>query len=282
MSVAFDPETASLEELRAKADAQDIDNTTQDPPQQDPVQDPVDDQDPPDEVVYRREIDLGDGSGVQVFEAPTIEELVDKLATAQEHATRKIRELTATKKTATEPTQQELDEEFILSQELANNPSLAFDKLFQKRLGSSPEEVKKGLQRLADIDREAADKQAAVTFVEKNPDYVATPKNGAKIDRYLKTYNLPGTVENIEKAFQDLSESGLLETKKPEGTQGTDTQQQTRIVAVTGHQRKVASGLSARRTAPVTRAAGPTQEELETMPLEKLRELSNKELAAQQ
>src|SRR5215472_8244458 len=41
---------------------------------------------------FERVIDLGDGSGVQKFTADSMEELVDKLARAQEHATRKIRE----------------------------------------------------------------------------------------------------------------------------------------------------------------------------------------------
>src|SRR5690348_12024093 len=47
----------------------------------------------PDKIIYQREIDLGDGSGVQVFRADSLEELVDKLAEAQRNATRKIREL---------------------------------------------------------------------------------------------------------------------------------------------------------------------------------------------
>src|SRR5690348_9223353 len=41
---------------------------------------------------FRREIDLGDGSGKQVFEADSPEALIDKLADAQVHATKKIRE----------------------------------------------------------------------------------------------------------------------------------------------------------------------------------------------
>ena len=50
---------------------------------------------PPSKFV--REIDLKDGSGVQKFEAESWEGLVDKLATAQENATKKIRELSARK-----------------------------------------------------------------------------------------------------------------------------------------------------------------------------------------
>src|SRR5437868_2462551 len=71
--------------------------------------------------VFSRTIDLGDGSGVQVFEAPTLEELVDKLAKAQENATRKIRELAAKVKIEPAPeTKSKLspDEEFVLGQEM--------------------------------------------------------------------------------------------------------------------------------------------------------------------
>lgn len=38
-------------------------------------------------------IDIGDGAGVQVFEAETETELIAKLVIAQENATRKIRDL---------------------------------------------------------------------------------------------------------------------------------------------------------------------------------------------
>jgi hypothetical protein len=38
-------------------------------------------------------IDTRDGAGVQVFQAASKDEMIMKLATAQEHATRKIRDL---------------------------------------------------------------------------------------------------------------------------------------------------------------------------------------------
>src|ERR1700743_2577476 len=41
---------------------------------------------------FQREIDLGDGSGKQVFKADSAEELLDKLTEAQKNATIKIRE----------------------------------------------------------------------------------------------------------------------------------------------------------------------------------------------
>src|SRR6266568_7729436 len=84
-------------------------------------------------VLYRREIDLGDGSGTQVFEGETLEELVDKLADAQKHATRKIRDLNRqAKEVAAPPAPKPLtpDEEYLVSQQLQSNPSKAFELLF--------------------------------------------------------------------------------------------------------------------------------------------------------
>src|SRR5271169_3438922 len=48
------------------------------------------------DVVYRYEIDLGDGSGKQVFEGETPEVLIEKLG-EERNATIKIRELSAAK-----------------------------------------------------------------------------------------------------------------------------------------------------------------------------------------
>jgi 16S rRNA G966 N2-methylase RsmD len=43
-------------------------------------------------MTYQKRIDLQDGSGVQVFEAESPEQLVDILVESQRHATKKIRE----------------------------------------------------------------------------------------------------------------------------------------------------------------------------------------------
>src|SRR5581483_2684932 len=97
---AVDPEAMSLEEMRKLADEEaaslDANVVADDEPAaasnaaDDQGDDPAGDE--PDEVIYERKIDLGDGSGVQIFRAASLEDLVDKLAKAQENATRKIRE----------------------------------------------------------------------------------------------------------------------------------------------------------------------------------------------
>jgi hypothetical protein len=174
-------------------------------------------QDEVDEVVYRREIDLGDGSGKQVFEGATLEELVDKLANAQTHATKKIRELSqAVPKT--KPTGRTADEEWVRSQELLNNPTDTVKKMFEELVGEPIENVKTKLERAAKMERAQASEQAAQEFVAQHADdYYAVPENAKKMYRFLDTYKLEHTVENYEKAFEELSESGLLK-EKPQAT----------------------------------------------------------------
>src|SRR5437879_3395776 len=102
------------------------------------TEEPKTDAEPAPETAYEYEIDLGDGSGKQVFRGASYEDLIEKLGKAQEHATRKIRELTAAQKTVetktVEPAVSE-DEDWLLSQELMTTPSKAFPKLFEKLVG---------------------------------------------------------------------------------------------------------------------------------------------------
>src|SRR5450631_1656081 len=91
-------ETMPLEELKAAA------NAAEEPVVEEPkveaiadIETPVETE--PEQFIYKKEIDLGDGSGVQVFTGKgasaldALEELSEKLADAQRHATKKIHEL---------------------------------------------------------------------------------------------------------------------------------------------------------------------------------------------
>ena len=101
---------------------------------------------PPVPQKFTRDIDLKDGSGVQHFEAESWEGLVDKLATAQENATRKIRELSTRPKIEPERdvpqsrTPKPLSEAEILAvkEGLTADPVATFNKLFEAQIGESP------------------------------------------------------------------------------------------------------------------------------------------------
>jgi hypothetical protein len=196
------------------------------------------------------------------------------------HATRKIRELShAPKKEepAPAPTTSEMteDERWLISQEFLTDPDKAFDKLVERRLLPK---LQPQLEKIKAIERQEQAEVASNEFVGSHPDYYATPKNGEKLVRYLNTWKMDATVENLEKAFQDLSESGLLEPKPaPNAENATEETVDQRIAKpgeVVRSVRKVASGLSARRSVSAPISQGPTEEELSKLSLEQLRDLA--------
>ena len=232
-----------------------------------------------DEVVYEREIDLGDGSGVQVFRGATPEELLDKLAEAQVHATRKIRELNTalkSKETAVNPAVAD-DELWVLSQEMLANPLTAVDKVLAKQLGMTTSQLKERLDRLSVIEQERNTQTVAHQFLEEHPEFHTSKANGDRIERYLKTFQLPETLDNVEQAYRELTESGLLETQPDNSntsstTESNSNQSARPRIATTGTktvvvQRRASSGISPRNQASVTKPE-PTVEDLYSMPEE--------------
>jgi hypothetical protein len=232
---------------------------------------------------------------VQVFEASTEAELLDKLVTAQENATRKIRDLAKTVKPAqqtTEKSELTADEEFILGQSMLTKPSEAFTKLFEKTVGMPLNAFKTSLERVNAFERAQARNDASTEFVKRNPDYYAIPANGNRLIAFLSANKLEHTVENLEKAYQDLNSGGLLEAKSAATNATTDdtaaansddtsrieeTEQEQKVIAPVVR-KKAASGLSSSsRNAAPTRATGPTEQELYDMPLEQLRELAERQ-----
>lgn len=167
-------------------------------------------QPPPTKFV--REIDLKDGSGVQHFEAETWEGLVDKLATAQENATRKIKELSQRKPVEPErevkpiyevkqPSESDL---MALKEGFNSDPAAAFKKAFEVFTGQSPEAYQQErAQYLADQKR----KQDEVAFLNSHKkDFYNCPENAQKITAFLGKENLQVTKRNLEYAYQNLAD----------------------------------------------------------------------------
>jgi hypothetical protein len=252
---------------------------TQEETAEDAVDEIEEQEDEPAETVFRRTIDLGDGSGVQVFEAPTLEELVDKLAEAQRNASKKIRELVIKKKEEEKTT---ADEEFVISQELMSKPTAAFSKLFASIVGMPIETFKTKVERLDAFEKAQAENAASTSFVQKHPEYVANDANGKRMVKYLEAHNLPLTEENLTKAFQDLKEIGLVELKSKdvnavkEQTGADKSRIATSEEVVPQQRRRVSSGLSQRgRTVTVpTKPKEPSEDELYSMPKDKLFEVA--------
>lgn len=209
---------------------------------------------------YTATIDIGDGAGVQVFSAPSKDELLNKLIEAQENASRKIREL-STKKTVVEtPTVKEPtpDEELELAQEFLANPHKAFDKLYRQR---REEERQREEAAKAESQKQfEAAQAAAVAFVKSTPDFYPCDKNEKRIMKWLALNgDLAPTVENITTAYNDLNTDGLLVPKPAAEVKAAPR----------------SSGLSVRRSAvPVTpvMSEAQTRDELYKIPLDQLRD----------
>lgn len=255
------------------------------------------------ETIYRKVIDLGDGSGTQVFEGATPDEVMDKLAQAQVHATRKIREQAAElkklqeKPAAKEPTQDDKDDEFLLSQEMLRNPTTAVKKAFKKATGLDIDEIKTLAERVKTIDatetargEEARQQAAASKFLSDHPEYVPNPTNGARLNRavdlLIREARANGQEVNYEtlltSAYADLTASGLLKLKSEDADENVDGDTKTttrRIDATSGQgsqKQTVRSGssLTSRSKNTTRQTKTLSEDDLYSMPLDKLKQLA--------
>lgn len=267
------------------------------------------------EQVFRKEIDLGDGSGVQVFEAPTLEELVEKLATAQVNATKKIRELSSKikevqpKKEKEAPKEREFsnDEEYVLSQEMASKPTSAFKKMFKEIVGVDITDFRSTVDRMKAFEAAQAEQQAqssvetlkeraTASFLADHPEFVPNQTNGTRLIRATNLLINEARAEGKDpkeidygtlllNAYNDLNSSGLLELKSEDEAQettGTDKPRIEEPVKTVPAPKPVkrASSLTVRSTTRPAPKTGLTQEEIDSMPLPKLRELVERQSRA--
>jgi hypothetical protein len=285
-------ENLSLEELRALADGQaqpkpKVEDKATPRVEEVEEQDDEEEDDDEDEEKFVREIDLGDGSGVQVFKAATLEKLLDKLAEAQKNATKKIREQAAQlKKYSAQAEADAADNEYVVSQELMSKPTAAFKKLFKETTGVDIESFKNSWERLQAWEQSQAvqsienqKNQAATQFLADHPEFVTNATNGARLEKAInllvadaeRTGKEINFSQFIEEAYADLSASGLLQLKDMEAEPVKKETPIEKTVQVPAHTRR-ASGLSSRaRTATVPKSTEPTIEDIENMSLDEIR-----------
>lgn len=281
----------SLDELKALANGE---NAKPAAKPAKPAATPEDDEtDEPEEFEYR--IDLEDGSGVQVFKGASVEEVMQKLGDAQKHATRKIREQAEQlKKYSAQAEKDAADNEYVIGQELISKPTAAFKKMFKETTGVDIEQFKNKWERVEALDRaqqiqaiENKKNAAATEFLAAHPEFVANKSNGARLEKAVNILVAEANSKNIEPdfsafletAYTDLSESGLLELKDGNDdsvSSAAPKEPKPPVVQVSAHTRR-SSGLSSRaRTVTTPKNTEPTEDELMSMPLDKLRDLANK------
>jgi hypothetical protein len=189
------------------------------------------------------------GKAPEKFYGRTKDDLLTNVLAAKLHASQHIRDLSKKIKLTARPepqvspqpqaqprqlTQAEIEE---VKTQLATNPDLAFSNWFQKKTGLNPEElvslVEQGRFAREELDSEGV----AKAFMAAHPEYYPDPefKNYLAIVGYLSKVKLRQTldessrdsvnntmrqlirggywtVEDLEEAYEELSEDGLLET----------------------------------------------------------------------
>jgi hypothetical protein len=177
-------------------------------------------------VRLERVIDLGDGSGVQKFigegpdELAAYKDLTAKFEKAQENATRKIRELREKGKAKPDKNVNIKPIDFqqipITDAELqnvkdlmANNQVEGFKRLFELVMGVKPEVMRDTIRNSHQREIERERDMAAVEFMNDHiDDYEPTPRNVKAIGAFLTEQELPVNRQNLEYAFEQLSEKG--------------------------------------------------------------------------
>lgn len=282
----LDPETMPLEELMALANAEPTEEVVEpvQPRNPDgtfaspetvsadaeipPVTEGISAPTPP--TSFSRTIDLGDGSGAQVFTADSLEGLVDKLADAQKHATRKIRELNqVAKQVPKAPARKELtaDEKYLLGQRLINEPDVALRELLEAELGMTFDEFKTSTVQARQITKEKVELAQVQQWLTKNPDFHNVDANAQKMHRYINRFCEGGmTQDNLDLAYASLHGDGLLAAKPVAAPP---------VVVPPAAPRARASSLSSRISTVTPPTSGPTEADLYKMPMHELEALAN-------
>lgn len=245
------------------------------------------DADEPQEHIVRREIDLGDGSGVQVFKgrgASQIEaydDLADRLLDAQRNASKKIREQNDSLKKFNQST---ADDNYVIAKQLQEKPVETIQQLVDRHL------AEKAARETKQINEEKA---IQLAWVAEHPEYIPTPQNSEALFGWIRNQgDTKLTEDNLEKAYQSLKASGLLKLKDESASDdtkevatGTERIAQTDVNS-TQH-RSSTKGSSIRRSngTPITPVkAEPSEDDLydsSKFSLEELRKRANEQLSRQ-
>ena len=195
------------------------------PAPQDVVEEPVHEGEKPSgkRTVYIKKIDLGDGN-VQTFKASTKDELIEKIFNAQVNASKRIKELKAenrkiaqsvqpdpeTPSRTYQPRDLSEDEEIEVINKLQSSPKEAVAKTIEALFGGSIDEIR------ADISygRQAKQREEILAsgrqFMQAHPEYPVTSQNEKLMGEYLQKNKLAWTLKNLEIAYADLQEAGLV------------------------------------------------------------------------
>jgi hypothetical protein len=175
---------------------------------------------------FVKEIDLGDGSGVQKFEADSEAELIDKLVEAQTNATKEIRKLQRAKPRArpqkrervveterpfAEPIQVSVQDDLDFATGLSVNPSKVFGRLFEASTGLKLADLRATGEKVGEMVSQIEEQAGAQAFVTATPEFLPSKANSDALLGILEDEELPVTQQNLSYAYQQAMDGALLE-----------------------------------------------------------------------
>ncbi len=262
---------------------------------------------------WKGTVNIGYG-GSQDFYGKTKDELIRNILKAQFNASRKIREQNKKIKlgepTLTETVQQAVqtvgrkltaDESFEIKTLFESDPDKALEQWFQKRTGSTPDELLNRANQGQQASNELKMEQANKTFLANNPTYYPDPnyENFNSLITYLAKHKLRRgrktgdeqetlqalvdhghyTAANLEEAFEDLTEAGLLLSKQQPPPAPPATPASDRIVR---QETRPRAGLGIRPSETTQTRQPETQQPPSEKDLNKLTDKEIDELISQQ
>lgn len=179
-----------------------------------------------------QEVDLGDGSGVQVFKGASWEEVAKKLAEAQKNATKRIRELSQ-RPTGLQPENKSLfqpveykprdltqAEQLRIADDMSQgNMTRAFDQLIESRLGVKPNELANGMNLLQTLYRDKLEQNATANWSKRHQgeywqfDFIPSL---TRISQKLLEAGYPITETNLEWSYNQLVAAGEILVEEPQ------------------------------------------------------------------
>lgn len=187
---------------------------------------------------WKATLDPGTGANAEVFWGKNKNGLMTNVLKAKLNATKKIRDLNkqlklggtaprtpvAPKPAVPQSRELTADELFEIQTELQANPDKALETWFQKKTGLSVTQLVEIAKRGAAAEAELRIEAVSREFLAQTPEYYPDDKNVEALVRWLGKYKVGNpsatmydldaagqwTLTNLEEAFADLSDDGLL------------------------------------------------------------------------
>lgn len=183
---------------------------------------------------YQPKDDWGNPIGpLQTFKDKTLQKVTEKVAAAHENSSVSLYKARKANKLGglLEPDQEQpiqtfeekpltADERVRIAEELKNPETApeAAKALLEAMLGAPIDTIRRTLQATETSQRLGFVRDAIQIFIGNHPEYIPSESNRDIIVKYLEKKNLPVTVNNLEIAFDDLTQDNLLLLRAPEPT----------------------------------------------------------------